>query len=431
MAELGAAVTVVDLDRVKIDDLRRGRTPFFEPGLTELMTSNARTGRLRFTTSYAEALADVGYVMVCVPTPASPEGSLDSSFLRAAYDEILRYASQPGPIVINKSTVPVGTADKICREFDERSIQVVANPEFLSAGRAIDDFFHPARVIIGARNREVGEKVAALYEALHTRIVHTDPVTAELAKLAANAFLATKISFANVVAQISEHVGANAEELLFGLSLDPRIGEGHLRPGLGFGGSCLPKDLAAMEHLARTSQASHELFRAAADVNHRQRRRVIDILTSELGDIADRTIGILGVAFKPETDDVRESPGLSLARQLAELGARLRLYDPAAERPIASVDPSMSFADSSEAAADKADALVVATEWPQFREIDFAAALRSMRGTLLIDGRGLLDGDRMREIGFRFFSLAGRGSVARGAAQPVASPVRSWTEVTG
>ena len=417
LAELGASVKVVDVDRGKIDQLRNGRARLFEPGLNELLGSGMRAGRLCFTTRYAEALAGAGYVMICVPTPATADGSLDTTFLRASYDEILRHASHSSLIVVNKSTVPVGTADAVAAEFAAKSIAVVANPEFLTAGSGVDNFFHPTRIVIGSRDPEAAARVAELYGPLHARILLTDPVTAELAKLAANAFLATKVSFANALAQIAQSVGADSDELLLALSLDPRIGSGHLSPGLGFGGSCLPKDLAAVEHLARTTHGSPELFRAAADVNIRQRERIVDILTSELGALAARNIAVLGIAFKANTDDVRESPGLALARRLATLGAAVRAYDPAARLP--SGEPSVRAADTIAAATVGADALVIATDWPEFRELDLAATIRQMRGNLLVDGRGLLDADRMRDVGFRFFSLAG---ATRGSRAPARYP---------
>jgi UDPglucose 6-dehydrogenase len=405
LAELGAQVAVVDVDEAKIADLRRGVTSIYEPGLVELLARSARLERLSFTTSYADALAGAEFVMVCVPTPATPDGSLDPSFLRSAYNELLAKASRSGTIVVNKSTVPVGTADSISHEFERRGMSVVANPEFLVAGRAVETFLHPSRIIIGARDLRAAERVASLYAGVEAPIIFTDPVTAELAKLAANAFLATKISFANALTQVAQGVGADGAALVRALSLDPRIGEGHLRAGLGYGGSCLPKDLAAVEHLARATGAPYELFQAVAAVNHRQRRRVIEILNSELGDLASRRIGILGMAFKAGTDDVRDSPGLALARHLAELGATIRVYDPAANRHLLSTATSFQVCESAEEVLTNAHAVVIATDWPEFRRVDFGAALGKMRGTVIVDGRGVLDAERMRGMGFRYFTL--------------------------
>ncbi len=405
LAELGAQVTVVDVNEAKVSELRRGVTSIYEPGLVELVARGARSGRLSFTASYSLALTDVDFLMVCVPTPPTPDGSLDPSFLRSAYDAILSEGPRPGTIVVNKSTVPVGTADAASREFELHGMSVVSNPEFLSAGRAVENFLQPSRIIIGARDLRAAERVASLYAGLDAPIVFTDPVTAELSKLAANAFLAMKISFANALSQVAEAVGADGATLVRALALDPRIGEGHLRAGLGYGGSCLPKDLAAVEHLARATGSSYELFQAVAAVNHKQRRRVVEILTSQLGDLAGRKIGILGMAFKAGTDDIRESPGLALARHLFELGAQIRVYDPAANDHLARITKSFEICDSAEAAITDANAVVIATDWPEFGRLDFGGAL-GKRGTVIVDGRGVLDGDGMRSMGFRYFTLA-------------------------
>jgi UDPglucose 6-dehydrogenase len=406
LAELGARVAVVDINEARVNELRQGRISVYEPGLAELITKNAKVGRVTFTTSYSDGLAGADFVMVCVPTPTSPEGSLDSSFLEAAYDAILNEGPRPGTIIVNKSTVPVGTADSATREFELDGMSVVSNPEFLPAGRAVETFLHPSRIVIGARDFRAAERVASLYAGLDAPIIFTDPVTAELSKLAANAFLAMKISFANAISQVGDAVGANGGALMRALSLDPRIGAGHLRAGLGYGGSCLPKDLAAVEHLARTTGSSHELFQAVAAVNHKQRRRVIEILTSELGDVAGRKIGILGMAFKPGTDDIRDSPGLALARHLSELGAEIHAYDPAAKETLSRTAPSFRICDSAEDAVRDAHAVVIATDWPEFATLDFGRVLGPMRGTVIVDGRGSLDGERMLTLGFRYFSLA-------------------------
>jgi UDPglucose 6-dehydrogenase len=418
LAELGARVTVVDLNELKVNELRRGVTSIYEPGLVELLARGAGMGRLSFTESYSHALANADFVMVCVPTPPTPDGSLDSSSLRSAYDAILSEGSRPGTIVVNKSTVPVGTADAASREFERHGMSVASNPEFLSAGRAVESFMHPSRIVVGARDLRAAERVASLYATLDAPIVFTDPVTAELSKLAANAFLAMKISFANALSQVAEAVGADGAPLVRALSLDPRIGQGHLRAGLGYGGSCLPKDLAAVEHLARASGSSYELFQAVAAVNHKQRRRVVEILTSQLGDLAGRKIGILGMAFKAGTDDVRESPGLAVARHLFELGAEIRVYDPAANEQLLRATPSFEVCDSAEAVITDAHAIVVATDWPEFGRLDFGRALGKMRGTVIVDGRGLLDGDRMRSMGFRYFTLATSERKHSAAPQP-------------
>lgn len=409
-AELGHQVRVVDSDRKRIAALRRGKIWFFEPGLPELLARQVRRKRLAFTPSHRVAFRGADFVFVCVPTPATAEGSLDDSYLRAAFGDIHAHASMPRPIIVTKSTVPVGTGDAAAQIFDAGDFRVVSNPEFLAEGRALEDFFHPSRIVIGAHDRAAGDAVAALHAPLGAPIVRTDPVTAELSKLAANAFLATKISFANAVSRISEAVGANGSGLLRVLSLDPRIGPGHLRPGLGYGGSCLPKDLAAIEQLARRFAGSPELFAAVGAANRAQGARVVELLVSRFGSLAGRRVAVLGVSFKANTDDTRESPGLALARQLRGLHADVVVYDPVARSGLKDERGRgdwLVVARSARAAARRADALVVASEWPEFAALDLVALRRTMRGAILVDGRGILDADAAGRAGFQFFTLDG------------------------
>ncbi len=407
LADLGHRVRVVDVDAKRVAALRRGKIWFHEPGLPELLARGLRRKRVTFTTKHREALSGAEFALVCVATPATADGSLDDSYLRAAFRDIRANVGAPTPIIVNKSTVPVGTGDAAERIFGSGDIRVVSNPEFLSEGRAVDDFFHPNRVVIGSRDRDAAERVAALYAPLRAPIVHTDAVTAELSKLAANAFLATKISFANALSRIGEAVGADGEALVRALSLDPRIGPGHLRAGLGFGGSCLPKDLAAVEHLARRFAASPELFSAVAAVNRTQRARVVDLLLTRFGSLAGKRVAILGAAYKANTDDLRDSPALALATQLAELHASVFLYDPVANVSANGAAPSLDEARSALGAARDADALVVATDWPEFATLDLAALRRAMRGDVLVDARGILDPRAARRAGFAFYTLDG------------------------
>jgi UDPglucose 6-dehydrogenase len=286
---------------------------------------------------------------------------------------------------------------------------VVSNPEFLAEGRAVEDFFHPSRIVIGSRNRIAGEAVAALYAPLRAPVVHTDPVTAEFSKLSANAFLATKVSFANVLSRIGESVGADGEGLAKALSLDPRIGAGHLRAGLGFGGSCLPKDLAAIEQLARRFTDSSGFFAAVASVNRAQRSRVVDLLQERFGTVAERRVAILGATFKANTDDLRDSPALALANQLAELHADVTVYDPVASAQLKVVAPAIRVARSALAAMRGSDVVVVATEWPEFATLELRAMRRAMRGNLLVDGRSLFDVDSAHRAGLDYFSFSTAG----------------------
>ncbi len=407
-AELGHNVRVIDIDPDRIAALRRGKIWFYEPGLPELLSRALARRRLVFTTSYTAGLATARFVFVCVPTPSGADGGLDDTYLRAAFSAIRAHSGRPRPIVVNKSTVPVGTGDLAEQAFEDPEFRVVSNPEFLAEGRAVEDFFHPSRIVIGARDHAAALSAAALYAPLRAPVVYTDPVTAEFSKLAANAFLATKVSFANALSQISEAIGANGDALVQALSLDPRIGAGHLRPGLGFGGSCLPKDLGAMEGLARRFSASGELFSAVHAVNRAQRARVVDFLVERFGVLDGRCLAMLGITFKANTDDTRESPALALALQLAALRADVRVYDPVAGGRLASMAAcgSLRVVASAYSAARGADAVLVGTEWPEFGALDLHILKRAMRSNVLVDCRGILDAGQVLREGFEFFSFS-------------------------
>jgi UDPglucose 6-dehydrogenase len=419
LAELGHRVRVVDVSPKRVAMLRSGRIWFYEPGLPELLARGLARRRIEFTTSYDHGLAKARFVFVCVPTPTTAAGSLDDSYLRSALTSIRQNTKAPWPVVVNKSTVPVGTGDVAARLFEGEEMHVVSNPEFLAEGRAVEDFFHPSRIVIGSRNRIAGEAVAALYAPLRAPVVHTDPVTAEFSKLAANAFLATKVSFANVLSRIGESVGADGDGLAKALSLDPRIGAGHLRAGLGFGGSCLPKDLAAVEQLARRYTESSGLFAAVAAVNRAQRARIVDLLVDRFGTVQDRRIAILGATFKANTDDLRDSPALGLACQLAELHASVNVYDPVAAPQLRAIAPQLELFRSALAAVRGADAVVVATEWPEFASIDLVDVRRAMRGSLLVDGRGLFDVEAAHRAGLDYFSFSTAGVRPHEAEEPL------------
>jgi UDPglucose 6-dehydrogenase len=406
-AELGHHIRVVDIEPRRIRGLSRGQIWFYEPGLPELLERGLRRRRITFTTSYATGLRDAHFVFVCVPTPSGADGSLDDTYLKKAFAEIRATASQPWPIVLNKSTVPVGTGDLATSIFEGSGIAVVSNPEFLAEGRAVEDFFHPARVVIGTRDRAAAEAVQALYAPLRAPMLVTDPVTAELSKLASNGFLATKVSFANVLSRIAEGIGADGEALAKALALDPRIGAGHLRAGLGYGGSCLPKDLAAIEQLANRFAGSSDLFGAVQGVNREQRGRVIAALLQRFGSLKGRRIGMLGLSFKPNTDDVRESPALMLAQDLGKAGAAVFAYDPVVGKKLPpALSASFTIKTTAMAAIRGAEAVVVATDWPEFGALDLAVVRKAMRGTFLVDGRGIIDGRAARRLGFEIFSFS-------------------------
>jgi UDPglucose 6-dehydrogenase len=407
LADLGNDVVVVDTDRDKIAQLRKRRVPFYEPGLAELVDRNSAAGRLIFTTSYAEAIPGAEYAIIAVSTPEGEGGEADLSSVEAAATSIAD--SMDGPlVVVNKSTVPPLTGDMVSRVLSQRNskhqAQVVSNPEFLREGSAIQDFMHPDRVVIGGHDRAAAAKVARLYEPLEAPILITPNIyTAEMIKYASNAFLATRISFINEIARICERVDADAKLVAEGMGLDQRIGPNGLDAGVGFGGSCLPKDVKALAALAERFDYHPELLNAVLDINRDQRMLVIDKLRDCLDDTLDgRTVGLLGLAFKPNTDDLRAAPSLDIARVLLAAGSEVRAYDPAAMDGARALLPSVEYTRDAYALADGADALVVITEWNEFRRLDLAKVKSSMRRPVVVDGRNIYDPDLMRGLGFTY-----------------------------
>ena len=405
LAELGHHVDLLDIDRDRIAALRRGDMPFFEPGLSELVRKNVAARRLRFTTRSADALKGAEMAFICVPTPSGNDGGLDEGPLRRALQEIRRYARRDRLIIVTKSTVSVGMNRFIKDLFKDRDVPVVSNPEYLREGSAVRDFFHPHRIVLGSDDHEAMDAVARLYDGIDGPVFTTDPVTAELSKLASNAFLALKISFANSIARISSKNGGDGAETLRIVGTDPRIGSQHLRAGLGFGGACLPKDLAAMEHLARRSAAPYELFTAAQGINRDQRRHVLDLLTTRLDSLSGRRIAVLGLAFKADTDDVRESPSLALISELEDAGAIVTAHDPKVRLRDRRARPATAQKRTALAAAKGADAVVIATEWPQYGSLDLAKLRRAMAGDLIVDARGLVDPKAARRAGLQHISI--------------------------
>ena len=411
-ADLGNRVTVLDIDEKKIEMLRRGETPIFEPGLSELIERNIAADRLHFTTSYAEGLKGAEFVFVAVGTPSGMDGEADLQYVRMAAESIAENMTHP-LIVINKSTVPVGTGDWMADVIRKRQKEpipfwVVSNPEFLREGSAIHDFMNPDRVVLGSMHREAAEKVAELHKPLRATIQITDLRTAEMIKYASNAFLATRISFINEIATICEQLGADVKEVAIGMGYDKRIGPHFLDAGLGFGGSCFPKDVRALEHMALIHGAHPQLLRAVLDINQHQRRQVVMRLRDTLGGLDERRIGLLGLSFKPNTDDMREAPSVDIARQLLREGARVQAYDPVAMSVAAQALPQVRLVENAYEAAEGADALVLVTEWNEFRHLDMPRITSLMRGDVIIDGRNIWSPNRMAELGFRYFGIGRR-----------------------
>src|SRR6267378_4946291 len=406
LADLGNDVIVVDINKEKVAQLLRNRVPFYEPGLSELIERNAKAKRLTFTTSYREALHGAEYAIIAVSTPEGEGGEADLSFVESAAGSIAE--SMDGPlIVVNKSTVPPLTGDMVSRVLSKRNTKhradVVSNPEFLREGSAIQDFMHPDRVVIGSHDPDAAAKVAKLYASLEAPVLITPNIyTAEMVKYASNAFLAARISFINEIARICERVDADAKLVAEGMGLDRRIGPHYLDVGLGYGGSCFPKDVKALAALAERFDYHPELLHAVMDINRDQRMLVIDKLRDCLEELNDRVIGLLGLAFKPNTDDLREAPSLDIARVLLAAGAQVRAYDPAAMEGARVRLPEVEFMRDAYGVADGSDALVVVTEWNEFRHLDLDRVKASMRMPVIVDGRNIYDPASMRELGFTY-----------------------------
>src|SRR5215216_3593606 len=404
-AALGSHVYCVDIDAAKIDGLKQGVMPIWEPGLAELVEKHR--DRLHFSTDLADALEHARLLFVAVGTPPTYSGDADLSAVRAVVDAMP--ASDHHALVM-KSTVPVGTGASIERVFAEqgKGLRYVSCPEFLREGAAVKDFMEPDRVVIGDRGDWAGDAVEALYAPLSAPVVRTDVNSAEMVKLASNAFLATKISFINEIANVCEEVGADVVEVARGMGLDDRIGPRFLQAGIGFGGSCFPKDVTALKQLAGNSGYHFQLLNAVIEVNELQKRRVMSKLQKHLGSLVGKEISLLGLSFKPNTDDMREASSLVLSARLQAAGAKVRAYDPVAEDEARKLISGVTFASSAAEAIDGADAIVLVTEWPEFRDLDLADAARSMRGSLLVDGRNFIDPDAARGAGLVYEAIGRR-----------------------
>jgi UDPglucose 6-dehydrogenase len=413
-AEVGHPVIARDILAEKVASLSRGEVTIHEPGLGELLKRNAE--RLTFTTEMSELLAGARLLFVCVDTPPTRSGDADLSRVRSVLGEL---PTESEHVLIMKSTVPAGTGESIRR--DRPGTAYVSCPEFLKEGSAVEDFMHPDRVVIGADvgDQAAGDAVARLYEPLGGQLVRTDVASAEMIKLASNAFLATKISFVNEIANVCEEVGADVAEVARGMGLDQRIGPAFLRPGIGYGGSCFPKDVSALKMLAGNSGYHFQLLNAVIEVNELQKRRVVQKLLAHLGSLVGKRVALLGLAFKPQTDDMREASSLVLAARLQGEGAEVAVYDPVVGSAAVELLPGVEFRDAALAALDGADAAILVTEWPEFAELDWGAAAERMARPLLIDGRNFLDSARLKRAGFEYEGIgrAVERSVPAGTAE--------------
>ncbi len=414
LADFGMHVVCVDIDEAKIQSLQAGKVPIYEPGLEELVAKNERAGRLRFSTDLKSAVESSLAIFIAVGTPPLPDGSPDLSYVRQVAESIADHANGY-KVVVTKSTVPTGTGKMIEEILKGRNGQhefsVVSNPEFLREGSAISDFLRPDRVVIGARDERAIDVMREIYSPLYlieTPFIVTDVESAEMIKYASNGFLSVKISFINEIARLCELVGADVHAVAKGMGVDNRIGPKFLHPGPGFGGSCFPKDTQAVADLARRYNYRFEIIEAAISANESTKARMIEKIEKAAGGVRGKTVGVLGISFKPETDDIRESPALKIIADLRARGARVRAFDPAAmENAKKSLD-GVAFAEDAYDCARDCDALVIATEWNEFRALDFAALSKIMRSKTLVDLRNVYDPEELRALGWTYEGV-GRG----------------------
>ncbi|MBX7065891.1 MAG: UDP-glucose/GDP-mannose dehydrogenase family protein [Parachlamydiales bacterium] len=416
-AEMGYTVTCLDIDQEKIRLLEQGIIPIYEPGLEEIVKRNVKQKRLIFTTDYASAVSSATICFIAVPTPSRDDGSCDTSYVEAAAREIARHM-KGYTIVVNKSTVPVGTAHRVAQVIREVNpnlkFDVVSNPEFLKEGAAVQDCLKPDRIVIGSDSAKAAEILKEIYSPFtfnHERILLMDTLSAEMTKYAANAMLATRISFMNEIADICKRVGANVNEVRKGIGSDSRIGYSFLYPGVGYGGSCFPKDIRALISVARNAGANPELLQAADSVNNRQKKALSHMMHryfAKKGGLKGKTIAVWGLAFKPDTDDMREAPSLTFIEDLLKEGAKLKVFDPIAmpnARKILAGHPNIEWCTDEFDAAKDSDAIALLTEWKQFRLVDFNPVRKTMKGFAFFDGRNQYKPLEMKNKGFDYLSI--------------------------
>jgi UDPglucose 6-dehydrogenase len=411
-AEFGVDVTCVDVDREKIERLSEGIVPIYEPGLEQLVIKNMQAGRLHFTTDIKQAVEESLVIFLAVGTPPRDDGSADLRFVEAAAQSVAEYMNGY-KVIVTKSTVPIGTGErlrKLIREHQKKNINfgIVSNPEFLREGAAINDFMRPDRVVIGSGDDEAIAIMRDLYRPLYlieTPFVITSLESAELAKYAANAFLATKISFINEIANMCDAIGCDVHDVARAIGMDRRIGNKFLHPGPGFGGSCFPKDTRALAAVAREFNSESRIVDAVIEVNHRQRAHMIPKIEKLVGELSGKIIAVLGLAFKPETDDMREAPSVDIIRGLLERGATVRAYDPVAMLEAKKILPEIAYSEDEYETVAGADALVFMTEWNQFRALDMQRIRQLMRSPRIADLRNIYEPDSMRELGFDYVGV--------------------------
>lgn len=416
-ADLGHEVICVDKAQEKINALKSGKIPFFEPGLKELVSANVAEGRLSFTAETSSAVKDRDAVFLCVGTPIGNNGEADVNDLLHSAKQTVENINQY-TVVVEKSTAPAGTAEAmklLAREHDQgKDYDVAVNPEFLRESTAINDFLNPDRIVIGTNSKRADSILTDLYKPLNAPVLHTDMTTAELIKHASNAFLATKISYANMIADLAEKVNADALQALKGIGMDKRIGEAFLQPGIGYGGYCFPKDVAAFIALHKKHGVNCELLESVARINDERKKLFVEKTEQALGGLKGRTLGVLGLSFKPNTDDMRLAPSIEIIRLLQEKGAVVKAYDPQAMNNAKKIPElsSVEFCENAYHALENAEALLLLTEWDEFAGLDLSKIRSVMKNPVVVDGRNVYRPDRMRQLGFKYEGIGRNGNPA-------------------
>ncbi|OLO42346.1 UDP-glucose 6-dehydrogenase [Alkalihalophilus pseudofirmus] len=409
-SEIGNHVICVDLDERKIDMLKNGEIPIYEPGLKELVANNVQAGRLSFTTDLAKGMKNADVVFIAVGTPPKENGEADLTFIKAVASSIGEYLNGYA-VVVTKSTVPVGTGKMVKEIIQSKTsveFDVASNPEFLREGSAIYDTQNMDRAVIGVESKKAGDILTKLHEPFNTEIVVTNIETAEMIKYAANAFLATKISFINEIANICEQVDADVTEVARGMGLDPRIGSKFLQAGIGYGGSCFPKDTRAIIQIAQQANYEFKIVKSVEDVNNAQRMRLVDKLTKAFGSLEGKQIGVFGLAFKPNTDDMRDAPSVDIIREIQRQGATVLAYDPVASENAKTIIKPLQTSDHLYDTVKDADAVLILTEWNEIKGLDLAKVKELMRGNVIVDGRNVFDLETVNQHGFYYDSIGRR-----------------------
>lgn len=414
-------VICVDNNEGKVEDMRNGVVPIFEPGLEDLMQAGVKAGKLSFTTDIASAVADADVIFLALPTPPMEDGSADLSAVLSVAESLGKILPAKYCVIIDKSTVPVGTAEKVAEKVSlsaSSEFDVVSNPEFLREGFAVKDFLEPERVVVGVSSKKAEAVMRELYKPFtddKRPIYVTDPATAELAKYAANAFLVTKVNFMNEMSNLSERIGVDIDMLRLAIGSDSRIGHKFLHPGIGCGGSCFPKDIRALNHMAEEYDYDFKLLKSAIDINNQQQSLLATKVMDHFnGDIKGKTFAIWGLAFKPDTDDIREAPALVIINQLIEAGAKIKAYDPEAASNVSKLyqgNQSLTIAQDKYQALDGSEALLLATEWQEFKKADLSKIKSELAQPVVFDGRNIWQSEQMREAGFTYYSIGRRAVI--------------------